>query len=155
MRRSLVTIALLAAVCAGCSSSSSGGTTPQTPATTPAGSPTEQITANWIAFFNYQTPAATRLSLLEDGSTLQQAMALGDRFAKQQKLQETATVAKVKLIDATHAEVTYTINNRGSAFFSDATGNAILVDGEWKVAKASFCTLIQLGAGGKPVPGCV
>jgi hypothetical protein len=149
----MIVIAASAALCAGCGSgSSSGGSAPASSGGT--SSATATIEKNWTTFFDYRTPTAEREALLEDGTTLGKAMAMGDSFAKSQHLKEQATVSSVTLTDATHASVKYTITNAGSPLFSGATGDAILQDGQWKVAKHTFCTLIELGAVGKTVPGC-
>jgi hypothetical protein len=158
MKRALVIMVGVGAICAGCGSSSSGsgGSSPSASDGTPASSsdPTATITKNWQTFFNYQTSTAAREALLEDGSTLGPAMALGDKFGKKEHLQETATVSKVKLTDSTHATVSYSISSHGSVLFPDGTGYALLQNGQWVVAKQTFCTLIQLGASGQAVPGC-
>jgi hypothetical protein len=120
----------------------------------PSGDATAAITQTWTAFFNYQSSAAQRQALLEDGSTLGQAMAMGDRLAKKEKLQETVKVHTVTLTDSAHATVSYDILSHGSVILPGSTGTAVLVNGKWLVSKQSFCGLIELGAGGQTIPGC-
>ncbi|MBV9487313.1 MAG: hypothetical protein JO246_14805 [Frankiaceae bacterium] len=162
MRRLMVALVGIGALCTACGSSSSGGTdnpvvqsnsSPPTGGST-AGGQAPAITQTWTTFFNYQTSAADRQALLEDGASLGKAMAMGDKFAKAQHLEETVNVKHISLDDATHASVSYDILSHGTVLLPDATGTAVQINGEWLVAKQSFCGLIELGAGGKTVPGC-
>lgn len=154
----LVTTATLA----GCSSSSSGGS-PSGPSSSPpalansaAGkaAATAQIKANYHTFFDTSTPRTTSVGLLENGSQLTAAIKLAAHVAKVEKTHESAVVTKVTFTDPTHANVTYNLLGtplRGS------TGKAVLVDGTWKVAQTTFCTLADLGAqtiGEKAPAGC-
>lgn len=144
---------------AGCGSSSSGGSAPSSTgasADTAAGkaAATTQITAVWTAFFNAATPDATALSDLEDGSSLQQAFTIGRTAAKQQKIVESSKVKSVSFTSPTTATVTYDLLSHGSVVLPGATGDALLVNGKWVVSKHTFCTLVQLSANGKTLPGC-
>jgi hypothetical protein len=106
-----------------------------------------QIKANWIAFFNPKTPAAKRISLLQDGQ----------EFASIIKSQASSTLAsgvsvkvtKVTLVSATQAKVTYSILESGKTALANQTGVAVYQDGTWKVGIASFCALLALENGGK------
>jgi hypothetical protein len=158
MRRVVILIGLVT-ICAGCGGSSSGGTTPSgSTSSASTGSVSETaalaVEQTWTKFFDYQTSTADRQALLEDGASLGRAMAIGDKLAKQQKLEETVDVKTITTADATHASVTYDILSHGTVLLPDANGVAIQVDGKWLVSKQSFCGLIELGAGGKTIPGC-
>ena len=158
-RLAALALVLVSVTAAGCGSSSSGGSAPSSggaSADTAAGktAATTQITAVWTTFFNAATPDATALSDLEDGSTLQQAFAIGRKAAKKQQIVESAKVKKVDFTSPTAATVTYDLLSSGSPVLSDATGDALLVNGKWVVAKHTFCQLVQLSAGGKTLPGC-
>ncbi|MHB1536075.1 MAG: hypothetical protein ACYC1D_15990 [Acidimicrobiales bacterium] len=108
------------------------------------------ITKAWSAFFNGNTPAAEKISLLQNGQAFAQVIdaQAGSGLAKT----ASASVSAVRLISPTAATVTYTILLSGKPALADQTGQAVLVGGTWKVASASFCGLLAL-EGSKP-PAC-
>ncbi len=110
-----------------------------------------EITANWERFFLPTTSIADRVTLLENGTSLQQALAERAKDPLQQ--QASATVKKVELTSPTQAKVTYDISLNGTVALADSQGFAVVQDGVWKVGADSFCALISLGAAG-PIPGC-
>jgi hypothetical protein len=140
--------AVLGLVAAGC-----GGTTPKTtvgsttttaPATISAKAKAA-ITTTWTKFFDYSTPEATRLALLQDGtkyssviSSLTHLLPAGAQ----------ATVQGVKATGATAAEVTYSLRDSAGPLESGLTGAAVEVGGKWLVSSATFCGLVTL-AGAK------
>lgn len=171
-------------VIAGCSSSSSGSggnpspssstgtSTSPAPSTAPStagpvatGSAgialaRKQIKKNWATFFNSNTPEATAVGLLQDGSTLGPAVKLAARVAKHAKIKESAVIQKISF-DATGTTANVTFNLYGKKgtppLLTDSPGVAVLDGGVWKVAKLTFCTLVGVGAqslGVKKVPGC-
>ena len=169
----------LAATITACSSSSSSSSAPASPsataaATTSAAAPTTAaaspsaaastpaatgtaaavaaITKNWVTFFNGKTPAATRQSLVQDGS--QFATVLKAQASSAQSEAAGASVQKVTLTSATQAAVGYTILISGSPVLAGQKGTAVLESGTWKVSLASFCGLLALQNGGKAVAGC-
>lgn len=141
---------------------SSANSTPpasSAPATSPATSPASSapassagsaadvkaIKANWTAFFDAKTPTAKRVSLLQDGQQLAQAI----------KAQEgglaasaSAKVKSVTVTSATQATVVYDILLGGQPALSGQKGVAVKQDGTWKVGLASFCGLLKLEATG-------
>jgi hypothetical protein len=169
----------LAFAVAGCSSGSSGGgggtttppaTTPTTPAATqstavPAATDaasqaaaTKVIKTNWATFFKTSTPHATAVGMLQDGASLGPAVKDAAKIAKAGKTNESAKVKKVVFSpDGTSATVTYTLYGNGNPILKNTTGVAVLEDGQWKVSKITFCTLVGLGAssiGLTKIPGC-
>jgi hypothetical protein len=149
---------------AGCSNDTSGGgpdTTPTTAAspTPPATAPsdpaaaTQQVTKNWEAFFAPATPTQERLGYLEDAPKLGAAI---DAAAKTQAVSgpQSAKVVSVTFTKPTEATVTYQLLINNQVVLPNATGKAVLVDNVWKVSKVTFCSLVQLGAPGTPIPGC-
>ena len=169
----------LAATITACSSSSSSSSAPASPsataaATTSAAAPTTAaaspsaaastpaatgtaaaiaaITKNWVTFFNGKTPAATRETLVQDGS--QFATVLKAQASSAQSEAAGASVQKVTLTSATQAAVGYTILISGSPVLAGQKGTAVLESGTWKVSLASFCGLLALQNGGKAVAGC-
>jgi hypothetical protein len=120
-----------------------------TTSTTASASPTPSATAaiaqirqNWTQFFDGSTSAADRIRLLENGEKFKSVIdALGSSsLAKQVK----ARVKRVKLTGATTASVTYTILLSGKPVLANVSGQAVLVDGIWKVGEASVCGLAKL-----------
>ena len=166
----------LAATMAACSSSSTSSATAQpssaassaAPASSPSavasspassssgavasGNAKAQITANWEAFFNGQTSAAKKISLLENGqkfATVIKAQA-GSGLASSAGAKVTAVVVN----SATKATVTYDITLSGATALANQTGTAIYQDGMWKVGDVSFCQLLKLENAGTAPSVC-
>jgi len=143
---------------AACSSSSSS-TPPasSSPAASPSASATssgssasaadeKEITTNWEAFFNAKTPVATRVSLLQDGSTF--STIIKSQAGSGLAAEATAQVTKVTMITSSEAQVTYDILVSGTPELKNQNGTAVLQDGTWKVGVACFCGLLTLENGG-------
>jgi hypothetical protein len=152
---------------AGCGSRSPSATPTPTPATSspatpasPTGSATAptsdaaaiaEITKNWQTFFNKDTTPTEKLALLENGSKLQQAIAI---FGSDPRLKEaSAKVVKVEVTSPTQATVTYNVLLNGAVALPNSQGVAVLQNGMWKVSTESFCALAALGHSGT-IPGC-
>lgn len=165
MRLRILVLVAAASLLAACSSSSSGGSAnPKTSASTsvsasaaqpadPAAAKAE-ITANWEKFFNYKTPRSEQLTLIQDASTLQPAIAAAAQQQAKLGLKQAAQVTGVTFTSATQATVTYKLLNGTAVLLPSGTGTAVLVNGKWVVSKTTFCTLVALGANGQSVPGC-
>jgi len=163
----------LAATMAACSSSSTSTATAQpssaTSSATSASSPSAvasspassssgaaasgnakaQITANWEAFFNGQTSAAKKISLLQNGQKFAAVIKAqaGSGLASSAGAKVTAVVVN----SATSATVTYDITLSGATALPNQTGTAVYEDGMWKVGDVSFCQLLKLeNAGSSP-----
>ena len=54
-------------------------------------------------------------------------------------------VEAVRMIDAAHATVDYTLLFGGQAQFGTRTGTAVKIDGAWKVSRDTECALLALG----------
>jgi hypothetical protein len=156
---------------AGCSSSSSGGggtatSPPTTPATTTSSAPVgavgaagiaaakKQIKANWATFFKSATPHSKAVSLLQNGANLGPAVRFAAKIAKKAGTKESAKVTKITFPSPTTATIIYNLYGNGKVLLPNANGQAILDAGVWKVTQVTFCTLVDLGAAGKKVPGC-
>jgi hypothetical protein len=100
-----------------------------------------------MAFFNPNTPASKRISLLQDGQ--QFASIIKAQASSGLAAAASAKVTKVTLISATQAKVTYTILENGQPALQNQTGISVYQDGTWKVGIASFCSLLALENGGK------
>jgi hypothetical protein len=165
--RLVVPALVLATLGSACSSGSSGGQAKvnTVPSTTPPSSSTAtapadeasakaEITANWTKFYAYKTKPAVAASLLEDGDQMSGALAFARQEQAQTHIKQNVKVKVITFTDAAHANVTYALLNGKTALLPAASGVSVLVNGKWLVSKTSFCTLVQLGANGKTVPGC-
>lgn len=142
---SVVSALALVGVAAGCGGSSSG-----VKGASKTVSPVAQIKQNWITFFKGTTPASKKIALLQNGQRF--AAAVKAEAKAPLANQSAAKVLSVKTTDATHATVRYTVTLAGKPVLSNRTGQAVLINGTWKVGDQSFCALISL-SGTKP-PGC-
>ena len=154
--------ALLLAACGGSSSPSGApsssapptsasptGTAPADPAAAKA-----QVIANWQKFFDYHTAETQAAALLEDGSSLGAALALAKQERNQTHIKQGAKVKVVTFTSPTQASVTYQLLNGTQVLLGAASGVAIYVDGQWKVSKQTFCSLVTLGNNNKAPAGC-
>lgn len=107
--------------------------------------------AAYLTVFNPKSTTAQKEAALEDGSTLGPTLKFAVKLAKSSGLALKAKIDKVDFTSATQATVTYDLIGTP---LKGSTGTAILSNGKWVVAKQTFCTLLNLGAAGKPVPGC-
>ena len=166
----------LAATMAACSSSpststsagpssaapaSSAASSPAAPASSPAssssgaaaaGNAKAQITANWEAFFNGQTSAAKKISLLENGQKF--ASVINAQAGSGLASTAGAKVTGVVVNSATKATVAYDITLSGATALPNQTGTAVYEDGTWKVGDVSFCQLLKLENGGNAPAVC-
>jgi hypothetical protein len=121
------------------------------PPTTSVATAKAEITANWEKFFQHGATVAQRIALLQNGEALRQAVEQNAANPLQQ--QATAKVTNVTLTSPTTAAVTYDVYLNGKVALPKAQGMAVLDGGTWKVAQASFCSLVSLSSTA-PVPGC-
>jgi hypothetical protein len=129
-------------VAAACGSSSPSASSTSSPGAGGAASAAAQVKSSWERFFAGTTPAATKVALLQNGSryardiTAQAALPIGKGLQ--------AKVTSVKMVSPTKAQVTYTILVAGQPVLKNATGEAVMQGGTWKVSVASFQTLLGL-----------
>jgi hypothetical protein len=126
-------------------------TAPSTTAAFDEAAAMAQITANWEKFFTPGTSLDERVALLQNGPALRAAIEQSATNPLQQ--QAKAKVTKVTFASPTEATVNYDVYLNGAIALPNAEGMAVLEGGTWKVAQASFCSLVSLGASG-PLPGC-
>jgi hypothetical protein len=158
----------LAATVAACSSSSSSSppaapssaasSASSSPATSPSSAPASspgggtsanakaQIKANWEAFFDGQTSAAKKISLLENGQKF--ASVINAQAGSGLASSAGAKVTAVVVNSATKATVSYDITLSGATALANQTGTAVYQGGTWKVGDVSFCQLLKLENGG-------
>lgn len=172
MRRQLAVAVPVAALLAlaGCGGSSSPSpSTSSTPPASTSSSPAPaasasgpadpaaakaEITSVWEKFFNSGTPLSEAKNLLEDGANLKAALLVAAREDRQTHLNRVAKVKLINFISPTTANVTWRLLNGTKPLLDNASGQAVLINGHWLVSKLTFCTLVELGNNGKPVPGC-
>ena len=111
-----------------------------------------QIKANWVAFFNPKTPVATRVSLLQNGSTF--ASIIRAQASSALASSATSSVTAVTVESATQAKVTYSILVGGTAALKNQPGVAVKQSGVWKFGDQSFCALLTLENNGKAPTAC-
>lgn len=92
-----------------------------------------------------------RAALVEDGDALQEVMQLAADKNPQFRDTITAPVDMVVFIDSTHAAVRFSLVIDGNPVIS-GIGRAVLVDGQWLVARDTYCRLQQLGGVWCPEP---
>jgi hypothetical protein len=161
----LAFVAVTAAACGG-SSSGGGGTQPSTApssvtSTTPAATATApadpaaakaEITKNWEKFLSSGTSSTVATALLEDGDQLGPALSKAQQEDKTTGGNRSAKVKKITFTSATTANVNYILHAAGTTL--NSAGTAVLQNGVWKVTTVTFCTLVVLGNGERPVKGC-
>lgn len=134
------------------SSPPASNTGPSSSAPAAGGNAKAQITTNWEAFFNGQTGAAKKISLLQNGdkfSAIIKAQA-GSGLASSAGAKVTAVVVN----SATSATVSYDITLSGVSALANQTGTAVYEDGMWKVGDVSFCQLLKLENNGTAPAAC-
>lgn len=109
---------------------------------------TKAVTDAFVTFFDAKTPVDQRAAAVEKGDVFQPVLAAQANNPQAQGT--SATVSKVTSADPTHANVTYTLLMNGNPVLPDQSGKAVQVDGTWKVAAATFCTLLKLQGGTAP-----
>jgi hypothetical protein len=122
---------------------SSGGTSSAT---------TAQIKADWQEFFRAETPVATRISLLQNGSAF--ASILKSQASSPLAASASSTVSAVTVESPAQARVTYSIMLHGTPALKNEPGVAVHQNGTWKVGDQSFCALLILESSGKAPAAC-
>ncbi len=135
------------------SSSAPSSSAPSSPGTGSSSAAVAQITANWEKFFSSSTPAAEKVSLLQNGSKFAAAVSTFATLPLASSI--AAKVTNVTVNSATSATVTYNITtSSGSSLLPDQKGTAVYENGVWKVGDASLCGLLKLIPGGTVPSAC-
>jgi hypothetical protein len=100
------------------------------------------IATNWTEFFNGKTPAASKISLLQNGSTF--TSIVDNQVSSGLAQSAQARVADVSDLTAASANVRYAIYLGSTPALPSVEGVAVKQDGTWKVSDASFCQLLNL-----------
>jgi hypothetical protein len=110
------------------------------------------IKTAWVTFFNGKVPAATKITLVQNGTTF--APELEAAAKSPSGATAGASVQSVKLTSKTGASVGYSILISGTPVLKGQKGVAVYQDGAWKVGDSSFCALLALEGGGKAPAAC-
>ncbi len=111
----------------------------------PSTSDEQQINDLFVAWLRDHPDDETR-AIVEDADALLDSIHQGlaqhtpDDLAKY-----SGTVSAIRMLDADHAEVQYTLLHDGQVQFGPRTGVAVRIDGRWKVSRATECALLSLG----------
>ena len=154
---------MVAAAVAACSSSPSPGTNPPAtvsatsaaPSASAGGSSSAAVTeikTNWEAFFSPKTPAAKRISLLQNGQAF--ASVIKAQSGSSLASSASAAVSSVTVTSPTQAKVTYSVLLGGTPALKNQPGVAVLQNGIWKVGNQSFCALLTMENNGKAPSVC-
>ena len=142
-------------------SSATSASSPSAVASSPAssssgaaasGNAKAQITANWEAFFNGQTSAAKKISLLQNGQKF--AAVINAQAGSGLASSAGAKVTAVVVNSPTKATVSYDITLSGATALPNQTGTAVYEGGTWKVGDVSFCQLLKLENNGTAPSVC-
>ncbi|WP_433621210.1 hypothetical protein [Nocardia sp. CA-120079] len=106
---------------------------------------TKAVTDAYVTFFNGAAPADQRIAAVEKGQDF--GPVLQAQSGNPQAQGTSATVSAVKLLDAAHADVTYTLLMGGNPVLPDQVGQAVKDGAQWKVAATTFCSLLALQGG--------
>lgn len=120
-------------------SSVAGAATEADPATVQA------VTDAYVTFFDAATPADQRVEAVERGTEF--VPVLQAQSGNPQTQGTSAAVSAVQLVDSEHAAVTYTLSIGGNPVLPDQAGEAVKIGEKWKVAAATFCSLLAIQGG--------
>jgi len=103
------------------------------------------ITANWKTVFNGKAPLDRRLALVQNGSQLAAfVQAQAKTSFGQAAMGSSAKVTSVLVSSPSQATVHWDLLLLGTPLLKNQVGNAVYLDGVWKVSIASFCGLAYL-----------
>jgi hypothetical protein len=148
--------AVLAAGCLTLAACGGGGSTPA-PSASPKATATRSsepvsgaaavaaITANWKTVFNGKAPLDKRLALVQNGSQLAAFVQAQSKTSfGQAAMGSSAKVTSVLVSSPSQATVHWELLLLGTPLLKNQVGNAVYLDGIWKVSVASFCGLAYL-----------
>ena len=129
----VLSLALLAAACG-----SGGG---ESPAQAKA-----SITTTWEKFFDPSIPVAQKPDLIQNGPKLKPVLETQSTNPVAKLLKATVKSVVVK---KDKADVRYSLVNAktGDVLLPDSGGQALKIDGKWKVSQSTFCGLVSAGGG--------
>jgi hypothetical protein len=142
---------LILAACGGGGSPAAKPASPKPTSSTAAAEPASgaaavaAITANWKTVFNGKAPIPRLLALVQDGSQLTAFIqAQAKTSFGQAAMGSTAAVSSVIISSPAQATVHWDLLLLGTPLLKNQVGNAVYLNGVWKVSIASFCGLAYL-----------
>ncbi|WP_040699760.1 hypothetical protein [Nocardia vinacea] len=147
-------VVVAAAALTGCSGDDSSATAPTSAVSSSAAAAqadpatVKAVTDAYVTFFNGAATADARIAAVEKGQVF--APVLQAQAGNPQAQGTSATVSAVKPLDATHADVTYTLLVAGNPVLPDQLGQAVKDGSQWKVTAETFCGLLVLQGGQSP-----
>lgn len=134
--------AVLVTACGGGGSTTSGNGGHGSHHSTSTGSAKQQIKKNWQSFFRHDNPTKDSIHVLQKGPQFKDTIL---QHKKSVLAQHASTkVTKVKLVNPKKAKVTYTVSTSGTPVLRNQHGEALKINGTWKISAASFCSLLHL-----------
>lgn len=100
-----------------------------------------QVKQAFTTFFDGKTPTDQRVALLQNGQQFKSAV---DQLSKSPIASTTSAQVSNVQVNGNTATVTYTVLVSGQPALTNQTGQAVLENGQWKVADSSFCALVGL-----------
>jgi hypothetical protein len=104
---------------------------------------TAEITAMWTQQFSEGQTVDAAVANLENGETYRDAIIQQQTSGATRGL--SVQVKDVQVTSPTVATVTYDILLSGNVALAGTKGNAVRIDGKWKVSEQHFCVLLSLG----------
>ncbi len=110
----------------------------------------EAITSTYEIVFSSETTFEEKAPLLDDPTGLEDTVLkyieTGDSMGG------VGLAAKKITVDGSVATVIYDLLFGGSPTYPDLTGDAVLIDGTWKVTREMFCSIMTSARVGCPAP---
>lgn len=105
---------------------------------------TVEVVAAFVqAFTGGQADPDAALAAVQDGPALRPAVEQARRNFPEAVTTSRPTVGEVVFLEPTTAAVTFALSYRGGINFGDQIGYAVLVDGRWRVARETYCTVMS------------
>jgi hypothetical protein len=122
-----------------------GGSTPTSSAAGGDASAETAIRTAFLGWMNAQ-PHDEISEYVEDSTSIADALRQGiAQHTGADLAKYSGRVESVQMTDATHAAVRYSILFDGSPQYADQAGEAIKIDGAWKVSRETVCNLLTYG----------
>jgi endonuclease/exonuclease/phosphatase family metal-dependent hydrolase len=141
-------------------SSATDATMPVAPSTSgaPGGGPPDPETAEAIAasfntlFAGAVSDPEVKITALEDADLLRESFF--DMYERTKSIASRIVIRidAITMVDADHANVTYTLLLDGAAVLDHLPGAAVRVDGRWLVSRRTYCDVATQGATEIPEP---
>ena len=93
--------------------------------------------------FDAGVPEEQRFAVVEDGGELAEAGRAAAAKYPEAAASISVTVHSVTFIDATHAAVNFELLYEDAMLLGPQDGDAVFVDGRWKVSRATRCRIIE------------